>query len=126
MELRIDLPDELAGELAAAAEAQLRTPEAQAAWILRSALKNAANGAGRQQRLARYQPVLKELRELHLQAGKPSIRDIAERTGLGRGPVHLALSGTVSAPSLRTLDAMVRDLGGDTEHFRAMWIEANR
>lgn len=66
------------------------------------------------------------LHELHLDAGEPSVRQIA--TGIGRGvlsytTVHNVFRGP-RVPKWGHLELIVDQLGGDTEEFRALWRAA--
>ncbi len=70
--------------------------------------------------------VLTSLRELYLQAGEPSMRTIARRTGaLSRDTVHRVLIGP-GLPRWGPLELVVEALGGDVETFRDLWVSARR
>jgi tetratricopeptide (TPR) repeat protein len=67
-----------------------------------------------------------ELRNLHRRAGEPSTRVVAR--SLGRGvlshtTVHAVLRGP-RVPRWRPLELVVRQLGGDIEQVRELWIGA--
>ena len=71
--------------------------------------------------------ILIALRELHLLAGEPSVRDIARLTGhaLSSATVHRVLTQP-EVPRWGTLEPVVEALGGDVESFRHLWISARR
>lgn len=62
-----------------------------------------------------------ELRQLHGNAGSPSLREIAARAKLSHDTVHRVLTQKRS-PRLSSLTAVVEALDGDVEHFRSLWI----
>jgi tetratricopeptide (TPR) repeat protein len=66
------------------------------------------------------------LRLLHRQAGAPSVRQIAARTGQGglsHSTVHDILKGR-RVPKWATFEQVVSALGGDPETFRLRWAAA--
>lgn len=68
------------------------------------------------------------LDELHLGAGRPSMRDIAARGGVGRissSTVHNVFAFRNSrVPRWQFLEEVVKALGGDTTMFLALWQAA--
>jgi len=73
-----------------------------------------------------HRDLIERLRELHLQAGLPSLRDVARRTcALSRDTVHRVLVGR-SVPRWGPLELVVEALDGDVELFRELWIAAQR
>ena len=69
--------------------------------------------------------LLVALRDLHLHAGEPSLRDIAQATRkeISYDTVHRILKGK-GLPRWRPLELVVKALDGDVEKFRALWIAA--
>lgn len=73
-----------------------------------------------------HRTLIQELRDLHLRAGLPSVREIARKTeALSRDTVHRVLVGK-SVPRWGPLELIVEALGGDVEVFRELWIAAHR
>jgi trehalose 6-phosphate synthase len=71
--------------------------------------------------------LLAELRELHLRAGEPSTRRIAD--GIGKLVSHTTVHGMLRStklPRLEHLLPVVTWLGGDPERFRELWLAARR
>jgi hypothetical protein len=70
--------------------------------------------------------LLSALRDLHLRAGEPSMREIARRTcALSHDTVHRVLTHP-ELPRWGPLELVVEALGGDVESFRQLWISARR
>jgi hypothetical protein len=77
-----------------------------------------AEGVGHGQR-----EFFRALKELHLQAGKPSSRSIATAIGgMSHTTVNAALRGT-KVPSWPVVAKLVEYFGGDIEVFRQLWVE---
>jgi hypothetical protein len=73
-----------------------------------------------------HRDLVEALRELHLQAGLPSVRAIARLTAaLSHDTVHRVLVGA-ALPSWGPLELVVEALGGDVEEFRVLWMSARR
>jgi trehalose 6-phosphate synthase len=72
------------------------------------------------------QDLVAQLRDLHLRAGEPSTRRIAEEIGnLSHTTVHGMLRGDRLPRQQHLLDVVAR-LGGDRERFRQLWIAARQ
>jgi hypothetical protein len=74
--------------------------------------------------------LLGALRELHLRAGRPSVREIAHSTDktshpISRDTVHRVLKRN-DLPRWDNLQATVVALSGDVETFQKLWISARR
>lgn len=70
--------------------------------------------------------LLAALRDLHLDAGEPSVRAIARSTReLSHDTVHRVLTSP-AAPAWRSLELVVKALGGDLAVFRQLWKIARR
>lgn len=69
--------------------------------------------------------LLSALRELHLQAGRPSTRSIA-KSGTYSHTTIAAVLKTSRLPAWTVLADIVRCLSGDTEAFLELWVEAAR
>jgi hypothetical protein len=67
------------------------------------------------------QILLEELRDLYLNAGEPSLRQVAEATGLSTSTIHGALRVKNGNPSWRVVSAIVGHLGGDVARFRQLF-----
>jgi hypothetical protein len=63
------------------------------------------------------------LRELQLQAGEPSTRDIASGIHYSHTTVAQVLGGG-KCPKWPTLLAVVTHLGGDPDEFKRLWVAA--
>lgn len=62
------------------------------------------------------------LRRLHIQAGRPSMRVLAQRIGtVSHTTVADALAGR-RTPSWSIVGDIVRELGGDKEEFKRLWL----
>lgn len=73
-----------------------------------------------------HRDLIEQLRDLHLRAGLPSVRDIARKThALSHDTVHRTLVGK-AVPRWGPLELIVEVLGGDIEAFRELWIAAHR
>lgn len=57
-----------------------------------------------------------DLRALRSQAGNPTLEALARRTGVSKSVLSDALAGK-RLPTERTVEALVRELGGDAERF---------
>ncbi|MBD3923024.1 AAA family ATPase [Nocardioides cavernae] len=64
------------------------------------------------------------LRDLHHRAGWPSLRRLAEQTGVSHTTVSKALSST-ALPSWGTVELLVEALGGDVSRARELWVAAS-
>lgn len=65
-----------------------------------------------------------ELHQLHHRAGWPSLRDMAKNVGASHTTVSAAFSAP-RTPRWGLLELIVETLGGDTEHFRRLWLSAS-
>jgi Golgi phosphoprotein 3 (GPP34) len=68
------------------------------------------------------------LRDLHLEAGEPSCRDLAKKCGPGNishNTVNQILRGQ-KLPRQPHLEVLVHALGGDWLRFKALWCEARK
>jgi hypothetical protein len=65
------------------------------------------------------------MRELQLQAGEPSTREIAGAINYSHTTVAQVLAGT-KCPKWPTLKAVVGHLDGDLEQFKQLWVAARR
>jgi helix-turn-helix protein len=63
------------------------------------------------------------LRELQLQAGEPSTRDIAGAIHYSHTTVAQVLGGA-KCPKWPTLLAVITHLGGDPDEFKRLWVAA--
>lgn len=73
-----------------------------------------------------HRDLVLRLRELHLDAGRPSVRTIARQTeALGHDTVHRLLVGA-KLPSWGPLELVVEALGGHVDEFRELWKSAHR
>lgn len=61
------------------------------------------------------------LQALHEEAGSPSRRKLSEMAGISDSTVADALNG-VRVPTWRTLEPLVKALGGDPEDLRPIWL----
>jgi WD40 repeat protein/transcriptional regulator with XRE-family HTH domain len=66
-----------------------------------------------------------ELRTLRAEAGSPTYREMAERTGCGASTLSQAAGGE-RLPTLPTFQAYVRACGADTEEWERRWQQASR
>lgn len=71
-------------------------------------------------RLGEFDELRSSLHKLRLEAGQPSLRSIAQRSGWSRATVGRVFNGEV--PTWDPLEAVVMLLGGDSERFRRLWI----
>lgn len=125
-ELVLAVPAEMMQWLTATAERDFRTPEAQALWVLAQALRRESSRSARVEVSAE---LTTELRLLHEAAGFPSTRAISRKAAqngdmVSHTSVHEAIAGH-RLLSWRVMEAMVKALDGDPEHFRSLWA-ANR
>jgi tetratricopeptide (TPR) repeat protein len=65
------------------------------------------------------------LHELHHQAGWPSLRDMAKEIGCSHTTISAAFSRPV-VPRWGLLELIVEGLGGDTEQFHQLWLDASQ
>jgi hypothetical protein len=61
------------------------------------------------------------LQALHEEAGSPSQRKLSEMAGISNSTVADALNGA-RVPTWRTLEPLVKALGGDPEDLRPIWL----
>jgi len=121
--LTIQVPDDALERLQALAERECRTPEGQALWFILGVLGRRANDKRTyEERVRDAQPLLAELRKLHVQAGKPSTRELGRAVGVSHATVHAALRGP-TAPTWPVLEKIVKALGGDAGRFRDLWAD---
>jgi Tfp pilus assembly protein PilF len=66
------------------------------------------------------------LRDLHLQAGKPSYRSISRALEDVSHTTVAELLGGRRIPSWSIVERVVKQLGGDEDQFRSLWLEASR
>lgn len=134
--LTINVPDDLIPELQRVAAREFRTAEGQVLWFLRQGLEKVTARAqpparrSLPDRAARFQPVLQELRRLHLNQGKPSGRSLADvirarnsRSPIAHTTVSTILAGT-AVPSWPALEQIVIALHGDVPRFKELWMKA--
>ncbi len=133
--LTLDIPDEIMDFLQETAAAELRSPKSQALWFLREAYGRQArirapNSTDYNSRLHLFQPVFTELERLHLQAGKPSSRTVAQlirKTDggytVGHSTVHTVLNGS-AVPTWPVLDKITVALNGDILAMKQLWMTA--
>lgn len=69
------------------------------------------------------QQVTEYLRSLHVNSGKPTIRELAKSTGYGKTTVSDALNGRV-VPTWNVTKALVSAMGGDQADAQARWSAA--
>lgn len=65
----------------------------------------------------------KHLKELHIRAGKPTIRMLATSTSYGRTTIHDAVAGR-RLPTWEVAKALVDALSGDVNMARELWMAA--
>ncbi|MGW9024510.1 helix-turn-helix domain-containing protein [Streptomyces sp. NPDC055722] len=65
----------------------------------------------------------RHLVHLHAQAGAPSRRDLAERTGYGKSTISEALAGR-RLPTWAVMEALVTVFGADQDEARELWVKA--
>jgi hypothetical protein len=137
-QLTIIVPGALMSKLRTMAEADFRTPEGEVLWLIQDAVNVAAglparpwraNGSLHEKRLRKYQDVVQELQRLHVRAGKPSCRHLAEEISsreyrVAHSTVNTVLNGSVP-PSWALLEKLVTAMNGDAAHFKALWVAAN-
>jgi hypothetical protein len=67
------------------------------------------------------------LSELHLRAGRPGTRVIANRAGaVSHSTIGRAMRERKILPTWPVTEKIVTQLGGDVEQFRTLWREASR
>lgn len=128
VQLAVNVPDDVMEQLVMLAEEECRTPEGHVLWLIKRATRVAAPRT-REERLLDAQPLFAELRELHLWAGEPSTRALAAmiRETPGQAASHTTVADMLNGrrvPSLPMLERIVRALGGDSAHFRELWMQA--
>ena len=69
------------------------------------------------------QQVAEYLKSLHVNSGKPTIRELARSTGYGKTTVSDALNGR-AVPTWNVTEALVNAMGGDQADARARWSAA--
>jgi hypothetical protein len=73
-----------------------------------------------------HRELARSLHELHLNAGLPSVRQIARGTeALSHDTVHRVLV-CATVPRCGPLELVVEALGGDLEEFHWLWVAAQR
>lgn len=131
VQLTVPVPDDVMEQLATLAEEECRTPEGHVLWLIKRATRTAVPARQtKEERLFDARPLFAELRELHLRAGKPSTRVLTAmineaqgETIISHSTVHTVLNGTLM-PSLPMLERIIHALGGDSAHFRELWMQA--
>lgn len=131
LDLTIHLPGELMGRLEQAARNDLRTPEAEAAWLIRDALirlDTVVNSRTRRDRLRDSGPLRDLLSAAIMEAGKPSHREIARAACAQHQQIsHTTVSEIVRGahfPSWALVEAIAAGLGTSPGRFRAAWEKA--
>ena len=140
--LTVQVPDDLMEHFRVMAEGEFRSPEGQVLWLIKTAVsaaerrsrelpfrRNRTGGRTQEEWLRDAQPMLSELRNLYLLAGAPSSRVLARRISersartISHTTVSCVLGGKVVA-SWSAMERIVKALGGDVEHYRALWAES--
>ncbi|WP_353900189.1 YbjN domain-containing protein [Micromonospora harpali] len=67
--------------------------------------------------------LFEELKRLHRTAGEPTMRQIAKNLPCTYATVHSAMRGP-RVPKWPLLELIVEKLGGNTDHFKQLWIAA--
>ena len=70
-----------------------------------------------------HRDLVDALHALHHRAGWPSLRTLARAAGVSHTTVSKVFS-TPTLPSWGTLEVLVDAMGGDTDHFHQLWLEA--
>lgn len=65
----------------------------------------------------------RHLARLHAQAGAPSRRELAERTGYGKSTISEALAGR-RLPTWAVTEALIAVFGTDQDEVRELWVKA--
>jgi hypothetical protein len=135
LSLAIALPGWLMTQLNEAAAYDLRTPEAEALWLIRDGLARMdARRAPRprrtalEDRLEAAKPLFAELAAAYAEAGCPSTRSV---TAAAREAGHSISHTTVHdiliqkrAPSWQVTEAFAAGIGADAGRFKAAWVQA--
>jgi hypothetical protein len=120
----VRLPADIAAQLAELAESEFRTPEAQAAALIRDGIRRSAAMTG--PRPVRDQQASLDLaarmQELRLEAGHPSTRVIAEGCGMTSHTTVAEFMRGKRLASWATVSAVVTFLGGDPADYKESWI----
>jgi plasmid stability protein len=136
-QLIVNVPDELLAKFRLLAARDYRSLEGELLFIMQRAV--AKLGRNRKpvvvsrltsrDKLERNEPVLDELKQLYVAAGRPSTRTLAdivrEQGGtLAHTTIHTVITGRTPTTWL-TLERIVRALDGDVRHFKELWTAAN-
>lgn len=119
MNITVQISRELLASLRQEADSQFRTPEQQAAWIIRRYLERKPDRTP-EERLISAEPLFDELDRLREKAGHPSYRKIAGAEGLSPSGVHAILTRKV-VPTPRILDKLTLALGGNVQEIRDLY-----
>jgi hypothetical protein len=119
MNITVQISRDLLTALREEADRQFRTPEQQAAWIVRRYLERKPERTA-EERLRAAEPLFEELDRLRDKAGSPSLRKIAADGGLSPSGIHAILTRKV-VPTPRILDKLVYALGGDVQAMRDLY-----
>jgi len=71
-----------------------------------------------------HRELVDALHDLHHRAGWPSLRRLAEQTGVSHTTVSKALSSP-ALPSWGTVELLVEAMGGDVAHAHELWVAAS-
>lgn len=132
LDLTVHLPGELMALLEVAARRDLRTPEAEAAWLIRDKLTQMdtviVNARTRRDRLRDSTELRARLNAAIMEAGKPSHRKIA-RAACEQGfqISHTTVSEILRGahfPSWGLVEAIAAGLGVSPAQFRPAWEKA--
>lgn len=132
LDLTIHLPGELMALLTVAARNDLRTPEAEAAWLLRDALIRmdtvVVNARTRRDRLRDSTELRARLNAVIMECGRPSHRKIARAAcAQGHSISHTTVSEILRGahfPSWGLIEAIAAGLGVSPAQFRPAWEKA--
>jgi transcriptional regulator with XRE-family HTH domain len=132
--LAIELPGEIMAQLEEAAKAELRTPEAQALWLIRDGLgrmgARVATGKTRQERLRDAGLLRSQLTDAIVAKGRPSHREIARAAETrGYSISHTTVSEIMRGahfPTWQLVEAIAFALDTSPDKFRAAWEKAAR
>jgi Helix-turn-helix domain len=134
LDLTVHLPGELMGQLEQAARNDLRTPEAEAAWLIRDGLIRldtiVVNSRIRRDRLRDSTELRARLNAVIMEGGKPSHRAIARAASeQGCQISHTTVSEILRGahfPSWGLVEAIAMGLGVNPAQFRPAWEKAAR
>jgi hypothetical protein len=116
-ELTLTIPDDIYASLTSAAEHDFRTESQEAIYLLQQSLL--VRGVANPQALRELR---NQLRELSLQAGQPSLRDIADNVGgMSHTTVWNAFAVTSPLPKWAVVSGIVEYLGGNKKTFLDLW-----